>query len=262
MKILKITLLAISILTFYSIKAQVAVTTDGSSADGSAMLEVKSIDKGFLPPRLSSNDIQAINSPAAGLMMYDYNLNKPVYFDGTDWRLFSGAIAYPPPEFGIFYGGGVVFYIFESGDPGYVPGEIHGLICAPSDLGSASWGCRGTTISGADGTAIGTGAQNTIDILNGCNTSGIAADLCANLTLNGYDDWFLPSIDELYQMYLYRAAISTTAEANGGSAIAEARYGSSTEHDSDFCYTIHFLNGSTYNWEKNFSFFVRAIRAF
>jgi histidinol dehydrogenase len=42
---------------------------------------------------------------------------------------------------------------------------------------TAAWGCYGSLIAGADGTTIGTGAQNTTDIVNGCATSGIAARL-------------------------------------------------------------------------------------
>ena len=62
------------------------------------------------------------------------------------------------------------------------------------------WGCYGTNFPGADGTAIGTGYQNTIDVETACTEPAIAADWCANLTLGGYRDWFLPSLDELIQL--------------------------------------------------------------
>jgi hypothetical protein len=93
----------------------------------------------------------------------------------------------------------------QSGDPGYIVGEIHGLIAAPEDQGITRWGCYGTDIPGADGTAIGTGNQNTIDIMAAC--PGGAGSLCGDLVLGGYSDWYLPSYDELEKLYENRIAI-------------------------------------------------------
>jgi hypothetical protein len=168
-----------------------------------------------------------------------------------------------PPEIGDFYAGGVVFYIFQDGDPGYIGGETHGLVCAVSDQSiNAEWGCFGTMISGADGGVIGTGAQNTIDIEAGCTTDGIAADLCANLTLNTYSDWFLPSQGELYQMYLNKTEINTTAINNGGSNFASDFYWSSSENGSEFAWRVHFDEGHKFSIAKYTQYRVRAVRTF
>ena len=153
------------------------------------------------------------------------------------------------------YLGGILAYILQPGDPGYDVNVPHGLIATPSDLGTGiQWGCVGTPISGADGTAIGTGNQNTIDIMNGCATAGIAARICGDLVLGGYSDWYLPSIDELNKLYLNRIAI-------GG--FGSAPYWSSSENDftNALCYAF-FGGGSSYPANKSYGYYVRAVRAF
>jgi len=83
MKKIKLFLLTITILASYSLTAQVAVTTDGSSADGSAMLEIKSSEKGFLPPRVAN--VNDVSNPAEGLMVYDLSSHCMRYYNGTKW---------------------------------------------------------------------------------------------------------------------------------------------------------------------------------
>jgi hypothetical protein len=144
------------------------------------------------------------------------------------------------------YQGGIVAYIDSSG--------THGLIAAPSDLGGAPWGCSGTEISGADGTAIGTGNQNTIDIMTGCSEAGIAARLCGDLVLGGYSDWYLPSKDELNQLYINRFAI-------GG--FASNFYWSSTEYGSSSVLWVQNFNIGAQDYvNKYYNLNVRAVRAF
>jgi hypothetical protein len=104
---------------------------------------------------------------------------------------------------GVSYQGGRIAYIFQSGDPGYIAGQVHGLIAAPSDIGGGfiSW-CNGSYIlTGASGAAIGTGYTNTNAIVSSQGAGNCAAKLCADLVLGGYSDWFLPSFQELARLY-------------------------------------------------------------
>ena len=89
---------------------------------------------------------------------------------------------------GASYQGGLVFYIDTTSPTG--------MICTSTDLSTGSiWGCSGTVIGTSAG--IGLGLNNTLAIIANCSTSGIAARICYNSILNGYDDWVLPSNTEL-----------------------------------------------------------------
>ena len=146
--------------------------------------------------------------------------------------------------------GGYIFY-----DKGSFSDGWRYLEAAPSDQSTdAPWGCYRTEILGVDGTAVGTGKQNTIDIEAGCTTAGTAADICANLSLGGYDDWFLPSKDEMYLMY-------KNLEAYGVGGFNGLTYWSSSEFDAYLAWHQSFLGDQYCNYKYN-SLLVRAVRAF
>jgi uncharacterized protein (TIGR02145 family) len=153
--------------------------------------------------------------------------------------------------------GGIIAYILQPGDPGYINGEVNGLIAAATDLSpAAAWGCEGIEITGADGTALGTGYQNTLDIVAGCSETGIAARICHDLELNGYADWYLPSKEELYKLYLYQGFI--------GGFHPDEYYWSSSEGSPWAAWSQKFEYGSPNmgHISKNSNYRVRAVRSF
>lgn len=72
---------------------QVAVNEDDSSPDNSAMLEVKSTSYGFLPPRMSTAERDAIPSPAEGLIIYNTDAKGLNLYNGSSWGTLSGSFA-------------------------------------------------------------------------------------------------------------------------------------------------------------------------
>lgn len=119
------------------------------------------------------------------------------------------------------------------------------------------------------GTAIGTGKRNTELLVSamGSNayslssgtstTANYAAKLCNDYSYGGFDDWFLPSMDELDLMY-------TNLKRNGLGSFANVVYWSSSESRGDSaCYQS--FSGGTQNGSyhyRSYNYNVRAVRAF
>jgi len=169
------------------------------------------------------------------------------------------------PAVGDFYQGGVVFYLFEDGDTGYVGGETHGLIAAVQDQSSGiRWHNGNLVETSASATAIGTGAANTNAIIavQGATEIDYAAGLARAYNGGGYTDWFLPSKEELSEMQTNKATINTTASENSGSDFGVRFYWSSTEENNQYAWEMSIDSGSVVWYDKGSSNGVRAVRAF
>ena len=189
--------------------------TVGTNSDttSSAVLEASSTTQGFLPPRLTTIQRDAITTPVAGLTIWNTTNTQLEVYDGSYWKNMVGLLV-SPINVGDTYGGGKVFYIFGPSDNGYIKGQTHGLIAATVDQttdAGVKW--FPDKFYGATGTYIGLGLPNTLAIITSAlvtgttNMSSFAAGLANSYRGGGFIDWFLPSKDELNLLYQARDAI-------------------------------------------------------
>ncbi len=156
--------------------------------------------------------------------------------------------------------GGLIFHV----NPNYKIDGWRYLEAAPFDQSAgAQWGCFRQLIAGARGSAVGTGKQNTADMLAACETPGSAAELCANFTLNGVGGWFLPSVDELTQMYVNLKAAGI-GDFGNSDIPDNYSYWSSTQRTADMADHLDFAdNGRRQHYDdKDYPRRVRAVRRF
>jgi hypothetical protein len=161
-------------------------------------------------------------------------------------------------------GGGIVFYVNEAATTGarYMEAALSGWNTGadPALLWGVNTGgvdCSTLNIAGAVGTAIGTGRDNTNAITTACTAAQAPAAWAArNYTGGGLatGSWFLPSQDELNQLFLQRAVV-------GGFAADD--YWSSSLVNANDAWSQDFVNGSQSNDDKGSSAYrVRPVRAF
>jgi hypothetical protein len=235
-----------------------------SAASSSAVLEVSSTTQGFLPPRMTYAQRDAITSPSQGLMVYctDCGPNgEPQFYNGVAWvNLIGAAATTPPPTLGMSYQGGIIFYILQSGDNGYVAGQTHGLIAATSDQSSGigvKWSDYYTAI-GTLSETIGTGSANTTNIINSPigNSTNYAAGLARAYRGGGYNDWYVPSINELNELYNSRSYFV------GNSSFSDGIYWSSSEFADWAAFTRGLVGGGDGVRSRGETHILRAIRSF
>ena len=112
--------------------AQVAINSDGTPPDNSAMLDVKSLNKGFLPPRVelsATNVASPVTLPKAGLLVYNivtagtspFNVTPGYYcWNGTKWIPVMMPKGTNPGE--LLYWNGNQYVVLPIGEPGQVLG--------------------------------------------------------------------------------------------------------------------------------------------
>lgn len=208
--------------------------SDFSTSDGIGAGIFSSYINDLLPGKLYHVRAYAINSEGIGY--------------GPDIAFTT--ISSTSLSIGDTYQGGIIFYL-----RGTYPDQ-YGLVCAQNDQGTGiPWYSQSYIYYGITSTAIGSGQTNTSSLVSILGDGYYAAKLCDDLVLKGFDDWFLPSRDELGLMY-------TNLKKNGFGNFTNSSYWSSSEFDDLNAYAQYFSSGRQSCNNKFHSYSIRAVRIF
>jgi hypothetical protein len=151
--------------------------------------------------------------------------------------------------------GGWIFY-----DQGVSANGWRYLEAAPSETEfTAEWGAEKKDVPGT-ATAIGTGKRNTqliVDYLRNSRERGRAAQLCDSLVTGSFNDWYLPSKDELNLMYM-----NLGWRGLGGFSGGVYWSSSQVSNDRSWLQSFNGFRDNQFPIRKNSTRSVRAVRAF
>lgn len=177
---------------YISADSPLYIGSTNEEPDSSAILELESTTKGFLPPRMTDEEILAIENPAEGLMVYSTTEHVPLYFDNV-WKDFGGN----PRIFqqGDFRFGGIILSVNHFGEVIVLDTSF---LYSPDTV---AWGCDGVDIPLIEDLYNGPynlGATNSQIISDSCGTTATAADIAFNHVVESdgvvYNDWHLPTL--------------------------------------------------------------------
>ncbi|TVR78631.1 MAG: DUF1566 domain-containing protein [Chitinophagaceae bacterium] len=230
----------------------ISINQDGSPPHESAILDVQSTNKGFLPPRMTTAERDMITNTAEGLLIYNTDTECIENYSGGQWVcLLAGSAS--GRVIGELYGGGVIFSVHKDAN-----GDERGLIVSLVDNSAgAAWSSSSNQIN----TSAWDGASNTAAIISQHSSS--AAQICADYTGGGYTDWFLPAISQLGKIWNELYVISHTLESTSGAELmTEVSYWSSSSDQQNNAQIQRFNHGNVFGSNKSNLLRVRCIRAF
>jgi hypothetical protein len=158
------------------------------------------------------------------------------------------------------YGGGVIFHLWKDN-----AGAEHGLILALTDQSTSHvWSNVYSTLIGASAQSSWDGLSNSNAIIGQAGHTSSAAKLCLDIVSGGQSDWYLPSIQELNILWNnYYSVVRALSQISGATQLTNTLYWSSTEgYDDSMVWVIDFSYGGPSYQGKNFTYYVRAVRAF
>jgi hypothetical protein len=167
---------------------EVSISTDGTSYESYSDLVIDSRGRAM------------ISITSAQKVKLRYKATS-THYAGADLLLSVGA---KDLAIGDYYAGGVVGYIYQTTDTAvYIANQVHGLIAAKADTSEGIKWSSNITLEIGTAVGIGTGWTNTqaiIDALDGSEVGRYAAKEADSMRDGGYDDWFLPSLNELKKL--------------------------------------------------------------
>jgi hypothetical protein len=157
------------------------------------------------------------------------------------------------------FGGGVIFHLWKD-----KLGAEHGLVVATTDQSAyQTWSNIQNVEIGQTAKSSWDGLSNSNAIVNQSGHTSSVAKLCLDLVSGGQYDWYLPSIQELNMLWNnYFTVVKSLAQISGATQLGSAAYWSSSEGDYNLAWTFNFNYGDAYDYSKNNTCFVRAVRAF
>lgn len=163
------------------------------------------------------------------------------------------------------FGGGKVAYLFVLGEPGFIDGQLHGIIAADTDqIIQIAWDNNSRNIiTGAVVKSVGAGKVNTDSVVSKLGklySNYFAAGVARNYVNGAYNDWYLPSKDELERLQANKTIL----------VMLQNSYWSSTEDNlsatgglAPYAWQVQFYpNNTSILATKTTNFAVRAVRSF